>query len=439
MKLGVDAVKFELEGVSATVLKACALRPTLTVSEIRNGMFFNGTFKVIKISENESGVNNQFSLLVCDYTENPFLSADPTVLQLPAYLNQSLLPVTLWDNFADEARKLQLKDGDFVYFDNLVGRQVRHTDGSTKILAVLHGDPKAKNLEEKFIRIQKDAKKIALIESQAVRLEQLKQSLASEDLILKAASAAATIAKPSPSNSVLKVKKLQTKRTFAIKKEEEEKNEAVEGEKEKINLNEKIDTISSTNENDIANVSIQPLVTTSIGGGDSFAVTTILSVRSYPADNSKFCIKARVVLIYPSQSLYEAVRFVCGDCGKTTPLPEFRELDQKCSLCNKSVTEGAQNRFIWVFCVVLEDATGDLPVIVAEEDAVDFLGIPAFNLYDPENESKINQVSSIFKTLVELEEEQLFCIKSYRVNHPSDNSSSIRYRLFNTNLVSSNK
>ena len=230
------------------------IRSALTVSEVRHGTYFNGIFKVMKISK--SSVENQFSLLVCDYTESPFLSSNPELLDLPSYLNQCLLPVTLWDNFAEEAKRLNLKAGCYVYFDNLLGRQIRHEDGTVNVVAVLHGDPKASFLEN-YIKIQKESKKI---ESQAIRLEQLKKSLESEQQIIEAVNPKQE-QEPPKALPVIVSKKQQTKRTFSIKTEQ---------------------------------TSVRKFTTTSISG-DSFAVTTILSVRSFPSDNAKFCVKAKIL------------------------------------------------------------------------------------------------------------------------------------------------
>lgn len=384
-------------------------RPTLTVSEVRHGIYFNGTFKVMSVSEKNGEISeegNKFSLLVCDYTENQFLSADPTTIGLPAYLNQSLLPVTLWDNFADAARRLNLKVGDFVYLDNLLGRQVRHEDGTCNVVAVLHGDPKADH-PEKFIRIQPENRKI---ESQAIRLAQLKKMLESENQILEAVvkvkEEPVVEVKTSKSTDIVKVKKQQTKRTFAIKAQE--------------------DTISPHPVTPSASTSISTSV-----GGDSYAVTTILSVRSFPSDNAKFCVKAKIVVFSP-QNFYDMVRFLCSKCGGTTELARFNESNGSCSHCGAMA--GASPKFIWVFCMIIEDPTGDLAVIVADEEATEFLGISAFNLTAPENESRLKQVISIFEQLLNYNQtELLFCIKSYRVDS-FDGISHLRYRLFNTKL-----
>ena len=129
MKLGVSSVPVQNTAPSDNItVRTSSLRPTLTVSEVRHGVFFNGTFKIMKISETDQ--SSQLSLLICDYTENPFLTATPELLGLPPYLNNCLLPLTLWDNFAEEARRLNLKPGDYVYFDNLLGRQVIHSKWS---------------------------------------------------------------------------------------------------------------------------------------------------------------------------------------------------------------------------------------------------------------------------------------------------------------------
>lgn len=381
----------------------------MTVSEVRNGIFFNGTFKVMKLSEKNSEELNQFSFLACDYTENPFLSADPTAINLPAHLNQCLLPVTLWDNFADTARKLNLKAGDFVYLENLLGRQVRHDDGTCNIVAVLHGDPKT-TYPENFVKIQKENRKI---ESQATRLAQLKKLIESENQILEAVvkvKEEPEVKSKSEPVSLVRVKKQQTKRTFAIKS----------------NDNLGSNTLTTAGTSSSTNTSI----TTSIGN-ESLAITTILSVRSFPSDNAKFCVKSKITVFSP-QNFYDMVRFYCTKCEGTTDLARFNETFGTCSHC-KTVTR-RDPKFIWVFCMVIEDPTGDLAVIIADEDANEFLGISAFNLTAPENESRLKQVISIFEQLLNSNQsELLFCIKSYRVDS-DDGISHLRYRLFNTKL-----
>lgn len=418
MKIGADAVPFvpsaETEGSS--MIKGNVLRPTLTVSEVRHGIYFNGTFKVMKISDYSGGEMNQFSLIVCDYTENPYLSADPQSIGLPAYLNNSLLPVTLWDNFAEEARRLNLKAGDFVYFDNLVGRQVRHENGVCNVVAVLHGDLKTKVLEN-FIKIVKENKKI---ESQAVRLAQLKKTMESENQILQAvATEEQAQPEPQPTSKPIptvseqaRIKKQQTKRTFAMKATESSP------------LSYESETIPS----------LPSTFSTTSVGNDSYAVTTILSVRSYPSENAKFCVKARIVSLSPS-NFYEMVRYVCDKCGGTTDLMRFNET-KTCSNCQYAVDQLQNIKLIWLFCMIIEDATGDLAIIVADEDAHNFLGCTAFNLSSPENEIKLKQVISIFeKLLSDNQSEHLFCIKSYRVVDSEDGISNLRYRLFNTRLI----
>ena len=412
MKIGADAVPFVPSASSEggiSMLKANNLRPTMTVSEVRHGIYFNGTFKVMKIS-NSSEDMNQFSLIVCDYTENPYLSADPESIGLPAYLNNSLLPVTLWDNFAEEARRLEIKSGDFVYFDNLLGRQVRHENGLCNVVAVLHGDPKVKIMEN-FIKVFKENKKI---DSQAVRLAQLKKTMESENQILEAVAPKIKeipAAHPIPTISEpAKNKKQQTKRTFAIKTAES-------------------NTIVS--ESDPISSKSFKFSTTTVGG-NSYAITTILSVRSYPSDNAKFCVKARIVSLGPS-NFYEMVRYVCDKCEGTTDIMKFNETNS-CAHC-QTANQSQSPKFIWVFCMIIEDATGDLAVIVADEDAQNFLGCAAFNLSAPENDAELKNVISIFERLLsDNESEHLFCIKTYRVDN-EDGLSNMRYRLFNTKLI----
>lgn len=391
----------------------------MSVGEVRNGVYFNGVYKIIKISDAAENESNQFSLLVCDYTENPFLQCNPKLLGLPAHLSNCILPVTLWDNFAEEAKRLKLKIGDYIYFDNLLGRQVVHSNGVVNLVAVMHGDPKAK-ITEKIMKVQKEGKRI---ESQAIRLAQLKQTIMeSEDQIIEAVKPKikhepkgqqkppqqAQQVQPSrisTQQQQVKSKKQQTKRTFAIKTESE---------------------ISSPIE-----FQSQKITTTSVGT-DSYAITTILSVRSFPADHAKFCVKARIVSI-GSSSFYEMVRYYCNSCNCTTDLTRFAET-LKCSSCQIECSN-LDPKFIWVFTLLIEDPTGDLVIIAADEDASEFLKCPAFNLYDPKEDEKVKQVSSIIEQLLcNDQSEHLLCIKSYRIND-EDGMSHLRYRLFNTKLI----
>lgn len=386
------------------ILRSTIIRPTLSVEEVRHGIYFNGIFKIMKISE-PIEPQNQFSLLICDYTENPFLKCDPEVLGLPSHLGGCLLPVTLWDNFAEEAKELKLKAGDYVYFDNLLGRQVIHSNGIVNVVAVMHGDPKAK-LTDKFIKlVQTESKKI---ESQATRLAQLKQTIIeSEDQIIEAAKPKIKeepliIQKqPQKQEPPGKSRKQQTKRTFAIKS----KPEIVESSK----------------------------ITTTSVGSDSYALTTILSVRSFPADHAKFCVKTRIVSIGPN-SLYEMVRYRCNLCSCTTNLAAFMET-YTCSSCQMECSSSEQPKFIWIFTILIEDATGDLVIIAADDDAAEFLKCPAFNLCDPNEADKLKQVTSIVEQLLNADKsEHLLCIKSYRIEN-DDGISHLRYRLFNTKLI----
>lgn len=386
----------EQESQSVTK-KTPSIRPTLSVSEVRPGVYFNGTFKVMKISGGDN--DEQFSFLVADFTENPFLSADPEAIGFPAHLSQCLLPVTLWDNFAVEARRLNIKVGDFVYLDNLVGRSVNHGNGMTNVVAVLHGDPLTRSFD-KFIRIQKENKKI---DSQAVRLAQLKESLLSENQIIEAVKP-----KTEPV-AIASEKKKSTKRTFAVS-----------------NV-----TVATTSTSVPFTIPHQDMKfeTTSVSG-DSLAITTILSVRSFHEDNSKFCVKARILSLSPS-SFWEMVRFMCDYCHCTTDLMQFSQ-SNTCSRC-KTICRKTP-KFVWVFGIVIEDATGDLAIICADEDAESFLGFPAFNLLEFEEESWLKHIMAIFEQLLNSNQsEHLFCIKSYRVDN-EDGTSSLRYRLFNTKM-----
>lgn len=397
---------------STTTITTAATRPILSVSEVRHGIYFNGNFKVIKIVTNQSDNSeidhqnqnqNQFSMLICDYTENPFLSCNPETIGLPSHLNQCLLPVTLWDNFADEARRINLKAGDFVYLDNLLGRQIRHQTGEVNIVAVLHGDPKVKQIE-KFIRIQRENKKI---ESQAIRLEQLKKSMESEKEIIEAIN-------PIVKDQVIETKVnkgerlKQKKRTFAVSVKTEKKN-------------------NQSNQN-IRNFKF---ITTKISG-DSLAISTILSIRSYPTDNAKFCVKARIVSLIP-ELFYDMVRYICEFCQFSTILSNFLETNS-CSNC-KVTCETGNPKFIWVFAMVIEDETGDIPMILAEEDAEEFLGFSAFDLTAPENSAQLTHAMSVFEqlSLHSNQSEHLFCIKSYRVDN-ENGVSHLRYRIFNTKM-----
>ncbi len=47
-------------------------RPTFLVKDVKNAVFFNGNFKIAKISQTDR--SDQFSMLVTDYTENFLLS-----------------------------------------------------------------------------------------------------------------------------------------------------------------------------------------------------------------------------------------------------------------------------------------------------------------------------------------------------------------------------
>ena len=107
------------------------------------------------------------------------------------------------------------------------------------------------------------------------------------------------------------------------------------------------------------------IITTSVGS-DSYAITTILSVRSFPADHAKFCVKARIAQI-GTLSFYEMVRYLCNNCNCTTDLTNFVETST-CSNCQKNVPRLNRNSF--GFTLLIEDATGDLAVIVADEDAL---------------------------------------------------------------------
>lgn len=385
-------------------------RPTLTICEVRQNIFFNGYFKILKTSDDSK--DGQISYIICDYTENSLLSSNPDSIGFPSHLGQCLLPVTLWDNFAIEARRLDLKSGSYVFIDNLVGRLLRHSNGNVNIVAVLHGDPKAP--PSKFIKVlQPNDPMIKRLEDQATRLAQLKTAVVSEQNIM------AAVNQP-PSNQpevvdIVNIKR-KAKSTFSVSKSTQ---------------NTETTSSSSDAASDSSLSNSSEFNTTKIDAEeDSVAITTILSARSYPGDNSKFCVLAKINTLLPSE-VWTIVRFICGSCKFGTELNRF--IDNRCCLKCNAPENTPNSRFIWVFGIIIEDATGDLPIIVADEDAVKFLGTEAFDMIAPENSERTKAIINVFAALLDSSDtEHLFCIKSYRVE--ADGISTLRYRIFDTRM-----
>lgn len=320
-------------------------------------------------------------------------SGTPEAADFPSHLRQCLLYTTLWDSFAAEARRLRIQAGNYVYLNNLVGRPITNDNGKTYITAVMHGDKAAKAGDRVRIVLPTDSE-AKEIEKRAIRQQQLQQFVDEREKVFEMAEQAHQ------------------------QQEERERRARLAAE-----------TAASS----VSNV---PFECTQIGG-EGIVITNVLSVRSFPEDNAKFCVKARALSLFPG-NMDNFVRFLCGDCQRSTELTVFAS-HRTCMHCG--VPENyANGRFIWLFGIVLEDATGDLPAIVADDDAEELLGCPAALLAYPGAEATIARVHSALKKLLENgrrdmsdpHRENLFCLKSYRVD--TAGVSGIRYRIFNTRM-----
>jgi hypothetical protein len=412
-------------------------RPFVTVSEVRPRSFFKGVFKIAKFSLPSSHSGEQLTMLVTDFTENELLSSTPEAINLPGYLAKCLLPVTLWDNFASQAVKLSFQAGDYIYLDNLAGKMVRHDDGTANIMAVLHG---AEGVDESYF-VQLAARAGALpssnphvkrIEDQHARLRQLKEFSAAGSQIAAAAEERNTVIGYEAEGAIVRVSKT------------EPFGKAIPSSPAKSSPTKPQQSPGTPSRARTVPVPVpvskpDPFVTTRVG--DRIAITTTLAARSYPEELAKFCIKGKVVAMFPV-NIYNTVRFVCGVCSASMELLDYRNGKRVCSKCQNRGHE--RDRFIWVFGLVLEDPTGDLTVILADEDAEEFLGVAAADITRTENFPLLERLQRTLEELVDSRNrpvddptrEHLFCIQSYRIlgQDPQHLISGMRYRVCSTRM-----
>lgn len=399
--------------------------PRLDIGDIKPHVFFSGVYKILHIYK--PAADNQRTLLICDYTENELIDIDVSRYNLPEYMTKAALPLTVWDNFAAEVDQLKIESEDFVYFDNLTTKMTRNSDGTSTLTASLHGDPNVH--AGKCVRLvqrhgtKSDRPEVQRIEAQRSRLVQLKE-------IGAAASQIADLAQ----------QYLEPPKVVSPGKPKTEPAAEVSSSVVKVKGPKRRKTIIPHSKAIINDVPLPGAFGNTHVNVDGISITNILAVRSYPADVAKFCIKARVLAIFPGD-VVNYVRFICGNCDASSELGKYAESGRVCCNC-KSNIEHENDKFVWVFGIVIEDPTGDLPIIVAEEDAEHFLGCPAGDLTLPENGSLVNRFQKSLTDLIATAElpvdqpsrENLFCLKSYRVQNTATGLSCIRYRLCNTSL-----
>ena len=181
---------------------------------------------------------------------------------------------------------------------------------------------------------------------------------------------------------------------------------------------------------------IAPAYSTQISH-DGIEISTILSVRSFPSDHAKFCVRAQALAIGSVDDVWSIVRVGCDHCAAYTELGLY----VNAAVCGGCGHADGLNKWCFVFTLILDDKTADLPVIVAAEDAEHFLGFGAAEFASSTIEhctSLLQRVLDQLERLTDNEESMLFCLQSYRpaLQDPQSNAlPGMRYRLLDTRMI----
>lgn len=313
-------------------------------------------------------------------------------------VKQSLLKVTLWDEHAMDAQKLKIGEGSHVMLTNVIAKMYRNTTtGYSTLEATLHGNQNGQ--QTGAVKILRDSEPIVKqIRNQESGFHDL-QNIKEESII-------EAIEKEKTQQITLQKTPTKSPMKSPAKSASLAKIGSPDQSRKKIP---KLD------------VSVRTVIDES-----KVLLSTLLAVRAFPADHGKFCVRARCVDVFPLDA-WSYIRAQCGSCNGYTELGLLRHFHQ-CAECG---AEGAfASRYIFVFGLMLDDGTSDLPVIVAEEDAEHFLGIRV----EP-SEACLQEISFRLVSLMnDTSISHLFCLQSYRVSISGSNESALRYRLLRTRL-----
>lgn len=323
-------------------------------------------------------------------------------------VKQSLLKVTMWDEHAMDAQKLKIGEGSHVMLTNVIAKMYRNTTtGYSTVEAILHGNQLGHQTSG-AVKILRDSepivKQIRNQESGFQTLQAVKEESIIEAIEMEKASQKTAIetvhTNTSPTKSPTKSPSKSPTKSASLAK-----IGSPDQSRKKIP---KLD------------VSVRTVIDES-----KVLLSTLLAVRAFPADHGKFGVRARCVDVFPLDA-WSYIRVQCSVCNGYTEMGLLRHVHQ-CAECG---ADGAfASRYIFVFGLMLDDGTSDLPVIVAEEDAEHFLGIRV----EP-SEACLREISFRLVSLMnDTSISHLFCLQSYRVSIGS-NESALRYRLLRTRL-----
>lgn len=353
-------------------------------------------------------------------------------------MENAIIKVTLWDDNAAAIQRLSVRPGTILFLQNATIKIHRTDTGNSLLEAVLHGDQNGSG--ECRVRL------VEASDPEARRLEQRAEQL--EVLVGVDAEAVARLVDANAGADVQK--KDMPEGTAHEKDTAHEKSTAhVKDTTHSTPTKQPPAPTSPTKVRHLADQDKQPRVrtpvltsapiptrlaptyTTAISQS-GIKISSILEVRSYPSEQAKFCVRARVTDVLPGD-LWSWVRVQCSGCQGFTDLGAFRHTRQ-CAHCPAPADHC--NRWVFVFALLLDDGVSDLPVIVAAEDAEHFLGFAAGQfaaavVQDAEALAVLLErvKQKVSRLAAATTEQHLFCLQSYRVTDEG-----MRYRLIETRM-----
>jgi len=86
-----------------------------------------------------------------------------------------------------------------------------------------------------------------------------------------------------------------------------------------------------------------------------------------------------------------------------------------------------------MFCLVVDDGTGEIPLLICYDDGVKFLcGMKAVDL--SKDSEALSHLTQIIRRLETSALPAVFCIKSYSIIEQATNEKAMRYRICDTFL-----
>lgn len=139
-------------------------------------------------------------------------------------------------------------------------------------------------------------------------------------------------------------------------------------------------------------------------------------------DPSFFRIRGRVTGHTP-KDVADFTRHICAGCRGTWPTTT-ESCGKKCPACGKN-----SNNYAYMFCLLVDDGTGEIPLIACYKDATRLLcGLSPTNLHT--DTDACERLGGLMRRLLGTAIPAVFAIRSYRVS--ADGSDNQRFRITNT-------